>query len=71
MVPAGVVTEIGPVEKPAGTVAPIVVLFVTTKEAAVALNVTAEALVKFTPVILTLVPGAVLVGVNVVMLAGK
>ena len=71
VVPAGVATEIGPVERPAGTIAPMVVLFVTTKGATVPLKETAEAFVKFTPVILTLVPGAELVGVNVVMFAGR
>lgn len=61
----------GPVENPAGTIAPMIVLLVTKKVAAVPLNETAEALVKLTPVILTVVPGAVLVGVKLVMLAGK
>jgi hypothetical protein len=71
VVPAGVVTEIGPVENPAGTIAPIVVLFVTTKEAVVPLKETADAFVKFTPVILTVVPKAEFVGVKLAMLAGK
>ena len=54
-----------------GTIAPIVVLFVTTKDAAVPLKETAEAFVKFNPVILTVVPGAELVGVKLTMFAGK
>ena len=71
-VPAGVVTPIGPVEAVAGTTAPIIVLFVTTKLVAGAPPiVTAEAFVKFTPVILTVDPGRLLVGVKLVMLAGK
>ena len=58
-VPPGVVTEIPPVTSPGGTTAVIVVLFTTVKLVAlVTLNTTAEALVKFLPVIVTVVPVA-------------
>jgi hypothetical protein len=55
--PDGVVTEIVPVEAPAGTVAEICVSDVTTKEdAAVPLNETAVAPARVVPVMMTTVP---------------
>jgi hypothetical protein len=63
-VPPGVVTLSGPVVAPAGTVAWIAVLDVTVKVAAVPLNRTAEAPVKFVPLIVTLAPVGPLVGVK-------
>jgi hypothetical protein len=55
-VPAGVVTAIGPVVAPLGTVAVIWVSESTVKLAAAPLKVTSVAPVKFTPVIVTLAP---------------
>jgi len=52
--PAGVVTEIGPVVAPAGTVAVICVDELTVKVAVVPLKVTAVAPERFAPVIMTL-----------------
>lgn len=63
-VPAGVVTAIGPAVAPAGTLAVMRVDEFTLKVAATPLNVTAVAAVKLAPEIVTLVPGAPLVGVN-------
>jgi hypothetical protein len=62
--PAGVVTLIGPVVAPAGTVAVILVDLTTLNVAAVPLNVTPVAPVKFVPVIVTVVPTGPKVGVN-------
>jgi hypothetical protein len=63
-VPPGVVTLSGPVVAPAGTVAWIAVADVTVKLAAVPLNVTDVAPVKFVPLIVTFVPSGPLAGVK-------
>ena len=63
-VPFGVVTEIGPVVAPEGTVALIRVAFCTVKVAETPLKRTAVAPVKFVPLILTEVPIGPLVGLN-------
>jgi len=63
-VPAGVVTAIGPVLAPSGTVAVIDVSVIEDGVAGVPLNVTVVAPVKCVPVIDTLVPTGPLVGVN-------
>jgi hypothetical protein len=64
-VPLGVVTEIGPVVAPEGTVALIRVAFCTVKVAAeTPLKRTAVAPVKFVPLIRTEVPTGPLVGLN-------
>ena len=63
-VPHGVVTTIFPFAFPEGTVAEIVVLFVTEKTAVIPLNVTDEAFVNSDPVIVTTVPAFPLAGVN-------
>jgi hypothetical protein len=63
-VPLGVVTEIGPVVAPVGTVALIRVAFCTEKVAETPLKRTAVAPVKFVPLILTEVPTGPLVGLN-------
>jgi hypothetical protein len=63
-VPAGVVTAIGPVLAPYGTVALIDVSEVTEDVAVTPLNVTAVAPVKCVPVIDTFVPTGPFVGVN-------
>jgi len=55
-VPPGVVTEIGPVAAPAGTVAVIWVALITENVAALPLNATAVAPVRFVPLIVTAVP---------------
>ena len=62
--PAGVVTLIGPVVAPAGTVAVILVALTTLNVAATPLKVTLVAPVKFVPVIVTVVPTGPNVGVN-------
>jgi hypothetical protein len=69
-VPAEVVTLIGPVIAPAGTVAVIAVAEFTVKLALVPLNITAVAPVKFVPLIVTLVPTAPLLGVKLVTVGG-
>src|ERR1043166_6562973 len=70
-VPPAVVTLNGPVVTPAGAVAWIVVSEATEKlPAAVPLNFTAVAPVKFVPVIVTLVPAAPLVGVKLAIVGG-
>jgi hypothetical protein len=61
-VPPGVVTLIGPVVAPPGTVAEIDVAELTVKLALVPLKVTAVVPVKFVPLIVTLVPTVPLVG---------
>ena len=66
-VPPGVVTLIGPVVAPLGTVAEIEVEEFTEKLALVPLNVTDEAPVKFVPLIVTVNPTCPLVGVKLVM----
>jgi hypothetical protein len=67
VVPPGVVTLIGPVVALAGAVTWIAVSEVSVKLAALPLNVTAVAPVKFAPLIATLVPTRPLVGVKLVM----
>ena len=70
--PAGVVTVIGPVVTPLGAVAIKVVLFVgAVKFADWPLKATLLAPRKFCPVRMTTVPPAPLVGVKLVILAGK
>jgi len=69
-VPPGVVTLIGPLEAPAGTVAWIAVGELTAKLALVPLNRTAVAPVKFVPLIVTLVPAGPLPGVKLVIVGG-
>src|SRR5947208_4679450 len=69
-VPSGVVTPIGPLVAPAGTVAVIVVAEPTVKLALVPLNSTALAPVKLVPLIVTLVPTGPLPGVKLVMVGG-
>jgi len=66
-VPPGVVTPIGPVVAPAGTVAVICVPEFTVKTALAPLKVTAVAPVKLVPVIVTTVPAGPPVGVKLVM----
>ncbi len=65
--PAGVVTLIGPVVAPAGTVAVILVDLTTLNVAAVPLKVTPVAPVKLVPVIVTVVPTGPKVGENEVI----
>jgi hypothetical protein len=70
-VPAGVVTLIGPVVAPIGTVAEIDVEELTEKLALVPLKRTAVASVKFVPLIVTAVmTGRPLVGVKLVIVGG-
>jgi len=69
-VPAGVVTPIGPVVAPAGTVAWIAVSEVTEKVALVPLNVTAVAPVKLEPLIDTPVPTGPLAGAKLAIAGG-
>jgi len=69
-VPPGVVTPIGPIIVPAGTVAWIAVSEVTVKLAISALNVTEVAPVRFVPLIVTLVPASPLVGAKPVIVGG-
>ncbi len=70
-VPTGVVTLIGPVVAPVGTVASIEVAEVTVKFALTPLKVTAVAPVKFVPLIVTLVmTGGPFVGVKLVIVGG-
>jgi hypothetical protein len=67
-VPPGVVTAIGPVVAPAGTVAVIFVDDLTTKVAMVPLKVTAVAPVKLLPLMVTDVPTGPLVGEMLLMI---
>src|SRR5438552_8633288 len=69
-VPPAVVTLIGPLEAPAGTVAVIAVAELTVKLALVPLNRTALAPVKLVPLMVTLVPTGPLAGVKLVMVGG-
>src|SRR5882762_6810128 len=69
-VPAEVVTLIGPLGAPAGTVAVIAVAEFTVKLALVPLNRTALAPVKFVPLIVTLVPTGPLLGVKLAIVGG-
>src|SRR5439155_1105092 len=66
----GVVTLIGPLVAPDGTVAVIAVAEFTVKLALVPLNRTAVAPLKLVPLIVTLVPTGPLVGVKLVMVGG-
>ncbi|SRR5579871_644755 len=66
-VPPGVTTEIGPVVAPAGTEVEIWLASLMEKVAAVPLNFTFVAPVKFVPVIETLVPTCPLVGETAVI----
>ena len=66
-VPAGVVTEMWPVTAPAGTVAVIDVGETILNRVMCPSNFTRDALLKFSPVIVTRIPSGPLVGVNVVM----
>ncbi len=66
-VPLALVTEIGPVVAPVGTVAVIWVTEFTANGAALPLNFTPVTPMKFVPVIVTEVPTRPLVGVNEVM----
>ena len=65
------VTLIRPLIAPTGTADVMVVLLTTPKVAGTPLKLTAAAFVKLTPVIVTLVPAAPLVGVNPLMLGGR
>ncbi|HEX3454778.1 MAG TPA: hypothetical protein VHS03_09140 [Gaiellaceae bacterium] len=65
-VPVGVVTAIGPLVAPLGTVAVICVSLLTVKLAPVPLNVTAVAPVKFEPTIATALPTPPLAGAKLV-----
>src|SRR5439155_13323170 len=69
-VPPGVLTWIGPLVAPLGTVAVIWVLVFTVKLAAVPLKRTAVAPVKLVPVMVTEVPTGPLVGLKELMLGG-
>ena len=70
--PAGVVTLIGPLLTADGTVATRFVLFVGgMKLAGAPLKLTALAPRRFWPVTVTVLPGGLLVGLKLVMLAGK
>src|SRR5437762_1366251 len=69
-VPPGVVTLIGPVVAPLGTVAVIWVSELTVKLADVPLNFTAEVPVKLVPVMVTWVPTGPMVGVNELIVGG-
>src|SRR5436190_17947284 len=69
-VPPGVVTLIGPLVAPAGTVAVIAVAELAVKLALVPLNSTAEAPVKLVPLMVTLVPTGPLPGLKLVIVGG-
>src|SRR6267378_2626382 len=69
-VPAGLVTLIGPVAAPAGTVAVIAVSEFAVKLALVPLNRTAVAPVNFVPLSVTLVPTGPLLGVKLLIVGG-
>src|SRR3989442_337907 len=69
-VPPGVVTLIGPVVAPLGTVAAIEVDEFTVKPALVPLKATTVAPVKFVPLIVTVVPTPPLVGEKLVIVGG-
>jgi hypothetical protein len=69
-VPSGVVTLSDPVAAAAGTVAVIAVSDTAVNAAAVPLNATAVALVKFVPLTATLVPGGPLAGEKLVIAGG-
>lgn len=69
-VPSGVVTEMGPVVAPLGTVALILVFELTVNVATVFLNLTSVAPVKLVPLIVTAVPTGPLCGENDVIVGG-
>src|SRR5947207_9752636 len=69
-VPPGVVTLIGPLVAPAGTVVVIAVAEFTVKLALTLLNSTAVAPLKLVPLIVTLVPTGPLLGVKLVIVGG-
>ena len=69
-VPSEVVTLIGPLETPAGTVAVIAVAELTVKLALTLLNSTAVAPLKLVPLIVTLVPTGPLLGVKLEIVGG-
>ena len=69
-VPPGVVTLIGPVVDPEGTVVEMEVSELTVKVAATVLKLTAVAPVKFVPAISTLAPIRPLVGEKLVIVGG-
>src|SRR5438094_701983 len=69
-VPPGVVTLIGPLVAPAGTVAVIAVAELTVKLALTLLNSTAVAPLKLVPLIVTLVPTGPLLGVKLEIVGG-
>ena len=69
-VPAGVVTRMGPVVAPAGTVAWIAVAEFTVNVASTPLNCTAVAPLKLVPLMVTLVPIKPVAGVKLVMDGG-
>lgn len=62
--PPGVVTEIGPLLAPFGTMAVIVCASTTVKTAVLLPNITLVAVVKFVPLIVTCVPTGPLAGVK-------
>src|SRR3989440_11813824 len=70
-VPPGVVTLIGPVVAPLGTVAVICVSEFTAKEAAAPLNATAVAPVKCEPLIVTPAPTGPLAGLNELIIGAE
>jgi hypothetical protein len=70
-VPAGLVTVMGPVVAPAGTVAVIWVLLLTVKVAGTPLKRTLVVPVKFVPVMVTEVPTGPTVGEKSVMVGAK
>jgi hypothetical protein len=69
-VPSDVVTLIGPLEAPAGTVAVMAIAEFTVKLALVPLNSTDVAPVKFVPLIVTLVPAGPLPGAKLLIVGG-
>jgi len=69
-VPSGVVTEMGPVVVPLGTVALILVFELTVNDVTVFLNLTSVALLKLVPLIVTDVPTGPLCGENDVIVGG-
>jgi hypothetical protein len=70
-VPSGVVTVMGPVVAPAGTVAVICVLLLTVKVAATPLKRTSVVPVKFVPVMVTDAPTGPDAGEKLVMVGGR
>lgn len=71
MLPAGVVTDIGPLVAPLGTVATISVVELSVKFALTPLKRTADGLMKFVPVIVTLVPATPFEGVKPAMVGAE